>query len=179
MKQSKLDHVTVNQEYNNQVPKGAIAKQSVNPDSYVRINDHQITLTESLGVKRYMLKIMKIKIIKLQKELEKWSESTNDDRIKNNVKKIILFHKALKIQRLKREVQFNSLFQKENIFKDEDKDSEKSKSSSEDKSDDTQKVKNYTETYHIPYTGDDESQKFKFTLEIRTIVAHLLAKRLV
>ena len=31
----------------------------------------------------------------------------------NNVKKIILFHKALKIQRLKREVQFNSLFQKE------------------------------------------------------------------
>ena len=83
MKQSKLDHVTVNQEYNNQVPKGAIAKQSVNPDSYVRINDHQITLTESLGVKRYMLKIMKIKIIKLQKkELEKWSESTNDDRIK-------------------------------------------------------------------------------------------------
>ena len=42
-----------------------------------------------------------------------------------------------------------------------------------------QKVKNYTETYHIPYTGDDESQKFKFTLEIRTIVAHLLAKRLV
>ena len=43
--------------------------------------------------------------------------------------------------------------------KDEDKDSEKSKSSSEDKSDDTQKVKNYTETYHIPYTGDDESQK--------------------
>ena len=51
------------------------------------------------------------------------------------------------------------MFQKENIFKDEDKDSEKSKSSSEDKSDDTQKVKNYTETYHIPYTGDDESQK--------------------
>ena len=43
LKQSKLDHVTVNQEYNNQVPKGAIAKQSVNPDSYVRINDHQIT----------------------------------------------------------------------------------------------------------------------------------------
>ena len=61
LKQSKLDHVTVNQEYNNQVPKGAIA-QSVNPDSYVRINDHQITLTESLGVKRYMLKIMKIKL---------------------------------------------------------------------------------------------------------------------
>ena len=30
LKQSKLDHVTVNQEYNNQVPKGAIAKQSVN-----------------------------------------------------------------------------------------------------------------------------------------------------
>ena len=83
MKQSKLDHVTVNQEYNNQVPKGAIAKQSVNPDSYVRINDHQITLAESLGVKRYMLKIMKIKIIKLQrKNLKKWSESTNDDRIK-------------------------------------------------------------------------------------------------
>ena len=49
--------MTVNQEYNNQVPKGAIAKQSVNPDSYVRINDHQITLTESLGVKRYMLKL--------------------------------------------------------------------------------------------------------------------------
>ena len=60
--------------------------------------------------------------------------------------------------------------------KDEDKDSEKSKSSSEDKSDDTQKVKNYTETYHIPYTGDDESQKFKFTLEIRTIVAHLASQ---
>ena len=27
LKQSKLDHVTVNQEYNNQVPKGAIAKK--------------------------------------------------------------------------------------------------------------------------------------------------------
>ena len=142
MKQSKLDHVTVNQEYNNQVPKGAIAKQSVNPDSYVRINDHQITLTESLGVKRYMLKIMKIKIIKLQrKNLKNGLKVQMTTESSNNVKKIILFHKALKIQRLKREVQFNSLFQKENIFKDEDKDSEKSKSSSEDKSDDTQKLR--------------------------------------
>ena len=114
LKQSKLDHVTVNQEYNNQVPKGAIAKQSVNPDSYVRINDHQITLTESLGVKRYMLKIMKIKIIKLQrKNLKNGLKVQMTTESSNNVKKIILFHKALKIQRLKREVQFNSLFQKE------------------------------------------------------------------
>ena len=75
--------MTVNQEYNNQVPKGAIAKQSVNPDSYVRINDHQITLTESLGVKKVYVKNYENKIIKLQrKNLKKWSESTNDDRIK-------------------------------------------------------------------------------------------------
>ena len=117
LKQSKLDHVTVNQEYNNQVPKGAIAK-SVNPDSYVRINDHQITLTESLGVKKVYVKNYENKIIKLQrKNLKNGLKVQMTTESSNNVKKIILFHKALKIQRLKREVQFNSLFQKENIFK--------------------------------------------------------------
>ena len=59
----------------------------------------------------------------------------------NNVKKIILFHKALKIQRLKRKYSSIHCFKRKNIFKDEDKDSEKSKSSSEDKSDDTQKLR--------------------------------------
>ena len=115
MKQSKLDHVTVNQEYNNQVPKGAIAKQSVNPDSYVRINDHQITLTESLGVKKVYVKNYENKNYQTaKKELEKSGlkvQMTTESS--NNVKRIILFHKALKIQRLKREVQYNSLFQKE------------------------------------------------------------------
>ena len=96
------------------------------------------------------------------------------------LKKIILFHKALKNTEVEEGSTVQFIVSKgKTSSKDEDKDSEKSKSSSEDKSDDTQKVKNYTETYHIPYTGDDESQKFKFTLEIRTIVAHLLAKRLV
>ena len=54
----------------------------------------------------------------------------------NNVKKIILFHKALKYRV---EGKYSSIhcFKGKTSSKDEDKDSEKSKSSSEDKSDDT------------------------------------------
>ena len=95
-----------------------LAKQSVNPDSYVRINDHQITLTESLGVKKVYVKNYENKNYQTaKKELENGLKVQMTTESSNNVKKIILFHKALKIQRLKREVQFNSLFQKENIFK--------------------------------------------------------------
>ena len=162
LKQSKLDHVTVNQEYNNQVPKGAIAKQSVNPDSYVRINDHQITLTESLGVKKVYVKNYENKNYQTaKKELEKSGlkvQMTTESS--NNVKKDNIISQSPKNTEVEEGSTVQFIVSKGKASsKDEDKDSEKSKSSSEDKSDDKQKVKNYTETYHIPYTGDDESQK--------------------
>lgn len=46
--------MTINQEYNSQMPKGYIFKQNINPNESVKINDHHIVLTESLGVKVYV-----------------------------------------------------------------------------------------------------------------------------
>lgn len=43
--------MTINQEYNSQMPKGYIFKQNINSNESVKINDHHIVLTESLGVK--------------------------------------------------------------------------------------------------------------------------------
>ena len=61
--------MTINQEYNSQMPKGYIFKQNINPNESVKINDHHIVLTESLGVKKFTSKTMKIKTIKMLKRI--------------------------------------------------------------------------------------------------------------
>ncbi|MDM7864417.1 Stk1 family PASTA domain-containing Ser/Thr kinase [Staphylococcus borealis] len=162
LKQFKLDHVTVNQEYNNQIPKGAIAKQSVNPDSYVRVNDHQITLTESLGVKKVYVKNYEHKSYKTaQKELEKNGLKVQiTTESSNNEKKDNIISQSPKNTEIDEGSTVQLIVSKgKSTSKDEDKEDEKSNDSSKDKDDNAKKVKNYTETYHIPYTGDDESQK--------------------
>lgn len=162
LKQFKLDHVTVNQEYNNQTPKGAIAKQSVNPDSYVRVNDHQIMLTESLGVKKVYVKNYEHKSYKTaQKELEKNGLKVQiTTESSNNEKKDNIISQSPKNTEIDEGSTVQLIVSKgKSTSKDEDKEDEKSNDSSKDKDDDAKKVKNYTETYHIPYTGDDESQK--------------------
>lgn len=52
LKELKLNNISIEQEYSNQMPKGSILRQNVNPDSDVKVNDHHIVLTESLGVKK-------------------------------------------------------------------------------------------------------------------------------
>lgn len=56
LKDHKLNHVTINQEYNSQMPKGRIFRQNINPNESVKINDHHIVLTESLGIKKVFVK---------------------------------------------------------------------------------------------------------------------------
>ena len=60
--------MTINQEYNSQMPKGYIFKQNINPNESVKINDHHIVLTESLGVKVYV-KDYENKTIKMLKRI--------------------------------------------------------------------------------------------------------------
>lgn len=182
LKQSKLDHVTVNQEYNNQVPKGAIAKQSVNPDSYVRINDHQITLTESLGVKKVYVKNYENKNYQIaKKELEKnglkvqmTTESSNNVKKDNIISQSpknteveegstvqFIVSKGKHLQKMKTKIQRNlNLLVKTSLMIHK-----------------KLRIIQKHITSHIREMT--KVKKFKFTLEIRTIVAHLLAKRLV
>lgn len=182
LKQSKLDHVTVNQEYNNQVPKGAIAKQSVNPDSYVRINDHQITLTESLGVKKVYVKNYENKNYQTaKKELEKNGlkvQMTTESS--NNVKKDNIISQSPKNTDIEEEVQFNSLFQKEKHLQKMKTKIQRNLNLLVKTSLMIHKKLRIIQKHITSHIREmTKVKKFKFTLEIRTIVAHLLAKRLV
>ena len=170
LKELKLKNVTVKQEYNNEFPKGLIAQQSVNPDNDVEINGHQITLVESLGVKKVYVKDYENKNYKsAKKELEKNNLKVQvTTETSSSVKKDMIISQSPK----NTEVEEGSTIQltvskgeeEKADAKKDDKAKDKSKSDSakekKDDSDSKSDVKNYTETYHIPYTGDDDdSQK--------------------
>ncbi|UDI78466.1 Stk1 family PASTA domain-containing Ser/Thr kinase [Staphylococcus taiwanensis] len=166
LKQLKLTHVKIEQAYNNQIPKGAIAKQSINPDNYVRVNNHQLTLTESLGIKKVYIKNYEKKDYQTaKKELEKSGLKVQvTTASSDNVKKDMIISQNPKDTEVEEGSTVQLVVSKGKDTSDDDSAKDKEKSDAkDDKKDDAKtssKVKNYTETYHIPYTGDDdESQK--------------------
>ena len=162
LKDHKLNHVTINQEYNSQMPKGYIFKQNINPNESVKLNDHHIVLTESLGVKKVYVKDYENKNYQnAKKELESMGLNVQVKTTNRDTK-----DKDIIISQSPKQTEVNEGSTVEFMVskgKDKKEDSKKDSDSSDDKKDNhTTSVKNYTETYHIPYTGNDgESQKVK------------------
>ncbi|MDT4036527.1 PASTA domain-containing protein, partial [Staphylococcus hominis] len=162
LKDHKLNHVTINQEYNSQMPKGYIFKQNINPNESVKLNDHHIVLTESLGVKKVYVKDYENKNYQnAKKELESMGLNVQVKTTNSDTK-----DKDIIISQSPKQTEVNEGSTVEFMVskgKDKKEDSKKDSDSSDDKKDNhTTSVKNYTETYHIPYTGNDgESQKVK------------------
>ena len=162
LKDHKLNHVTINQEYNSQMPKGYIFKQNINPNESVKSNDHHIVLTESLGVKKVYVKDYENKNYQnAKKELESRGLKVQVKTTNSDTK-----DKDIIISQSPKQTEVNEGSTVELMVskgKDKKKDSKEDSDSSDDKKDNhTTSVKNYTETYHIPYTGNDgESQKVK------------------
>ncbi|WP_145441750.1 Stk1 family PASTA domain-containing Ser/Thr kinase [Staphylococcus hominis] len=162
LKDHKLNHVTINQEYNSQMPKEYIFKQNINPNESVKLNDHHIVLTESLGVKKVYVKDYENKNYQnAKKELESMGLNVQVKTTNSDTK-----DKDIIISQSPKQTEVNEGSTVEFMVskgKDKKEDSKKDSDSSDDKKDNhTTSVKNYTETYHIPYTGNDgESQKVK------------------
>ena len=98
----------------------------------------------------------------------------------NNVKKDNIISQSPKIQRLKREVQFNSLFQKEKHLQKMKTKIQRNLNLLVKTSLMIHKKLRIIQKHITSHIREmTKVKKFKFTLEIRTIVAHLLAKRLV
>lgn len=161
LKDHKLNHVTINQEYNSQMPKGRIFRQNINPNESVKINDHHIVLTESLGIKKVFVKDYENKDYQTAKKelvsmgLKVQIKTTNSD---TKDKDIIISQSPKQT-----EVNEGSTVELMVSNGKEKKDKKDDSDSSDDKKDNhTTNVKNYTEIYHIPYTGDDgKSQNVK------------------
>ncbi|MCJ1662292.1 Stk1 family PASTA domain-containing Ser/Thr kinase [Staphylococcus sp. NRL 16/872] len=182
LKGLKLNNISIQQEYNNQIPKGSIARQNIDPDSDVKVNDHHIVLIESLGVKKVYVKNYENKDYQIaKKELEKnrlkveISEAFNNDIKKGKVisqtpkntqvNEGSIIH--LTVSKGKDDKKDDKKDDNDSVDKENSKDSkdeeDNKKNESQEKSDDskdTADIKNYNETYTIPYTGEDnKSQK--------------------
>ncbi|MDU4686519.1 MAG: Stk1 family PASTA domain-containing Ser/Thr kinase [Staphylococcus sp.] len=162
LKASHLEIGHISREYNSQMPKGYIFKQNINPNESVKINDHHIVLTESLGVKKVYVKDYENKNYQnAKKELESRGLKVQVKTTNSDTK-----DKDIIISQSPKQTEVNEGSTVELMVskgKDKKKDSKEDSDSSDDKKDNhTTSVKNYTETYHIPYTGNDgESQKVK------------------
>ncbi|MCI2773243.1 Stk1 family PASTA domain-containing Ser/Thr kinase [Staphylococcus petrasii] len=178
LKELKLNNISIEQEYSNQMPKGSILRQNVNPDSDVKVNDHHIVLTESLGVKKVYVKNYENEDYQTaQKELEKnklkveiseeYSNDIKKDKIISQTPKSTQVEEGSTIHFTVSKGKEAKKDNKDNVDKEDSKDSkdkeDNKKNDSQEKSDDsknTADVKNYNETYTIPYTGeDDKGQK--------------------
>ncbi|BGE82629.1 Stk1 family PASTA domain-containing Ser/Thr kinase [Staphylococcus petrasii] len=178
LKELKLNNISIEQEYSNQMPKGSILRQNVNPDSDVKVNDHHIVLTESLGVKKVYVKNYENEDYQTaKKELEKnklkveiseeYSDDIKKDKIISQTPKSTQVEEGSTIHFTVSKGKEDKKDNKDNVDKEDSKDSkdkeDNKKNDSQEKSDDsknTADVKNYNETYTIPYTGeDDKGQK--------------------
>ncbi|MFC0136909.1 serine/threonine protein kinase [Staphylococcus petrasii] len=178
LKELKLNNISIEQEYSNQMPKGSILRQNVNPDSDVKVNDHHIVLTESLGVKKvyvknyenedYQTAKKELKKNKLKVEIsEEYSDDIKKDKIISQTPKSTQVEEGSTIHFTVSKGKEDKKDNKDNVDKEDSKDSkdkeDNKKNDSQEKSDDsknTADVKNYNETYTIPYTGeDDKGQK--------------------
>ncbi|WP_426704664.1 Stk1 family PASTA domain-containing Ser/Thr kinase [Staphylococcus shinii] len=162
----------VKQAYSKQnVAKGLIESQNISPGDKVKVNDSNIELIESLGIKQVYVDDYENKSFKTAKEaLEskgfkvEVSEEKNDDK----VKKDDVISQSPKGEEVDEGSTISFVVSK---GKEESKDDSKDKAEDKDDKDDKDKddskdeeaaTKEYTETYQVQYTGDDdESQEVK------------------
>ncbi|MGC9652142.1 PASTA domain-containing protein [Staphylococcus warneri] len=152
-----LKDVAVEQTYNANTPKGYIANQNVAANKQVKLNDHNIKIYESLGVRQvYVSNYENKSYSTAKKELEskgfkvKVSETYSDSVKKNNV--ISQSPKSKSID----EGSTISLV----VSKGKESDSDDDKSKEDDSEDSSAKdIKNYNESVEVPYSGKKEKAK--------------------
>lgn len=159
----------VKQSYSKQhVAKGLIESQNISPGDKVKVNNSNIELIESLGTKQVYVDNYEHKSFKTAKEeLEskgfkvEVSEEKNDDK----VKKDDVISQSPKGEEVDEGSTISFVLSKgKEESKDESKDDAKDKDDKDkdDSKDDEAATKEYTETYQVQYTGeDDESQEVK------------------
>lgn len=159
----------VKQSYSKQhVAKGLIESQNISPGDKVKVNNSNIELIESLGTKQVYVDNYEHKSFKTAKEeLEskgfkvEVSEEKNDDK----VKKDDVISQSPKGEEVDEGSTISFVVSKgKEESKDESKDDVKDKDDKDkdDSKDDEAATKEYTETYQVQYTGeDDESQEVK------------------
>ncbi|MGW7977474.1 Stk1 family PASTA domain-containing Ser/Thr kinase [Staphylococcus xylosus] len=159
----------VKQSYSKQnVAKGLIESQNISPGDKVKVNNSNIELIESLGIKQVYVDDYENKSFKTAKEeLEskgfkvEVSEEKNDDK----VKKDDVISQSPKGEEVDEGSTISFVVSKgKEESKDESKDDAKDKDDKDkdDSKDGEAATKEYTETYQVQYTGDDdESQEVK------------------
>lgn len=159
----------VKQSYSKQnVAKGLIESQNISPGDKVKVNNSNIELIESLGTKQVYVDNYENKSFKAAKEeLEskgfkvEVSEERNDDK----VKKDDVISQSPKGEEVDEGSTISFVVSKgKEESKDESKDDAKDKDDKDkdDSKDEEAATKEYTETYQVQYTGeDDESQEVK------------------
>lgn len=159
----------VKQSYSKQnVAKGLIESQNISPGDKVKVNNSNIELIESLGTKQVYVDDYENKSFKTAKEeLEskgfkvEVSEERNDDK----VKKDDVISQSPKGEEVDEGSTISFVVSKgKEESKEDSKDDAKDKDDKDkdDSKDDEAATKEYTETYQVQYTGDDdESQEVK------------------
>ncbi|MEB8124315.1 Stk1 family PASTA domain-containing Ser/Thr kinase [Staphylococcus succinus] len=165
LKKLGIKDVKVEKSYSkNNMAKGLIEAQNVNPGDKVKMNNGEITLTESLGTKQVYVENYEKKPLSSAKtalEDKGFKVIVTEEREDDKVKKDSIISQSPKDE----EVDEGSTIEFTVSKGAAKKDTDAKKSEEDDKakdSDDEAQTKNYTETYEIPYTGkDDKSQEVK------------------
>lgn len=165
LKKLGIKDVKIEESYSkNNMAKGLIEAQNVNPGEKVKMNNGEITLTESLGTKQVYVENYEKKPLSSAKtalEDKGFKVIVTEEREDDKVKKDSIISQSPKDE----EVDEGSTIEFTVSKGAAKKDTDAKKSEEDDKakdSDDEAQTKNYTETYEIPYTGkDDKSQEVK------------------
>ncbi len=165
LKKLGIKDVKVDTSYSkNNMAKGLIEAQNVNPGEKVKVNNGEITLTESLGTKQVYVDNYEKKPLSSAKtalEAKGFKVIVTEEREDDKVKKDSIISQSPKDEEVDEGSTIEFTVSKGAAKKDTDAKKSKEDDKAKD-SDDEAQTKNYTETYEIPYTGkDDKSQEVK------------------
>ncbi|WP_437271749.1 Stk1 family PASTA domain-containing Ser/Thr kinase [Staphylococcus succinus] len=166
LKKLGIKDVKVEESYSkNNMAKGLIEAQNVNPGDKVKMNNGEITLTESLGTKQVYVENYEKKPLSSAKtalEDKGFKVIVTEEREDDKVKKDSIISQSPKDEEVDEGSTIEFTVSKGAAKKDTDAKKSEEDDKAKDSDDDEAQTKNYTETYEIPYTGkDDKSQEVK------------------
>ena len=163
LKNLGINDINFEQSYTtHNLDKGLIEKQYIDPGKRVKVNDSNITLTESLGIKKvYVDDYVNKPVDKAKSELEQKGLNVVVD--KEQADKDIKKNNVISQTPKDKEVKEGSTVKLTVSTGSPDKaDSKASADEDKEKSSDDTDTKKYTESVDVPYTGeDDDSQEVK------------------
>ena len=166
LKKLGIKDVKIEESYSkNNMAKGLIEAQNVNPGEKVKMNNGEITLTESLGTKQVYVENYEKKPLSSAKtalEDKGFKVIVTEEREDDKVKKDSIISQSPKDEEVDEGSTIEFTVSKGAAKKDTDAKKSEEDDKAKDSDDDEAQTKNYTETYEIPYTGkDDKSQEVK------------------